>query len=237
MRIIKQCRNCQKDFHIPQCRDWREHCCSSACKKAHAATEKEKSIARRTRICLQCSTSFVARQTQIDVGQGKFCSKGCGIKFNHDILNSSENVAKRVSGMLQAHTEGRVHRKSGPDHPDWTGGPEASLARAKPFMAEKLRAYRKSNPHKVREFSKKRHGRKTGRLPRGFVAKLFELQRKKCAICKCSVVDKYHVDHITALARGGKHEPNNIQLLCPTCNVRKSAKDPIEYMQSRGFLL
>jgi 5-methylcytosine-specific restriction endonuclease McrA len=74
-------------------------------------------------------------------------------------------------------------------------------------------------------------------LPRGFIAKLFLLQRKKCTICRRSIEAGYHVDHITALAKGGKHEPWNIQLLCATCNVRKSAKDPIEYMQSRGYLL
>ena len=47
----------------------------------------------------------------------------------------------------------------------------------------------------------------------------------------------HHVDHIVPLAKGGQHVASNIQILCPTCNVRKSAKDPIDFMQSRGFLL
>ncbi len=113
----------------------------------------------------------------------------------------------------------------------------ASYLRARPGMAARTRAYRKANPHKVREFSQRRSGRKTGRLPRGFVAKLLALQRGRCAVCRISISKKYHVDHITALAKGGKHAPENIQLLCPTCNLRKSAKDPIDFMQSRGFLL
>jgi hypothetical protein len=29
----------------------------------------------------------------------------------------------------------------------------------------------------------------------------------------------------------------NVQLLCPPCNLKKHAKDPIQFMQERGFLL
>ena len=39
------------------------------------------------------------------------------------------------------------------------------------------------------------------------------------------------------LARGGKHEASNLQLLCPPCNMSKNAKHPIDFMQQRGFLL
>lgn len=237
MRITKQCLHCKADFKIPPCRDWREHCCSSLCKRAHAATIKAESVARRTRSCVHCGAIFIARQTQIDAGVGKLCSKACGIKYNHGLLNSAENIAKHVAGMISAHREGRVKRATGPEHPQWTGGLEASIARAKPFMAAKLRAYRKANPHKVKEFSMKRSNGKTGRLPRGFVARLFLLQKKKCTICRRSIANGYHVDHVTPISKGGLHEPLNIQLLCPTCNVRKFAKDPIEYMQSRGFLI
>jgi 5-methylcytosine-specific restriction endonuclease McrA len=45
------------------------------------------------------------------------------------------------------------------------------------------------------------------------------------------------MDHIMPLARGGKHSPANIQLLCPPCNLRKSAKHPIDYMRQLGWLL
>jgi hypothetical protein len=33
------------------------------------------------------------------------------------------------------------------------------------------------------------------------------------------------------------HTDFNVQLLCATCNLNKNAKDPIDFMQSRGFLL
>lgn len=236
-KITKQCKNCGADFAIPPCRDWREHCCSTVCKRAFAANKLAASVASRSRSCLECGKAFVARQTQIDAGGGKFCSKNCGIRYNHDILNSPANKEKRTEAMRESHRKGLVAYKYGPDNPSWTGGKEASKARARPKQVERTRAYRKANPDKVREFELRRKSVKLGRLPRGTVAKLMALQKAKCTICRCSIKGKYHVDHIQPLARGGKHAPENIQLLCPTCNVRKSAKDPIEYMQSRGFLL
>jgi len=77
-----------------------------------------------------------------------------------------------------------------------------------------------------------------GRLSPGITGKLMQLQRGRCAICEgdLSVVGK-HLDHIVPLAAGGVHEDHNIQLLCPSCNHRKGARDPIEYMQSLGRLL
>lgn len=237
MRISKTCLSCKGSFEIPPCRDHREHCCSSACKRAHAAALRAESIARRTRECLECKKPFVARQTQIDNGQGKFCSIACGLEFNRDLLNSVENQVKRAEGLRAAVKDGRITFRYGPANPTWKGGREASNERLKPKRATYTREYRKRNPHKVKEFSQRRKNGKTGRLPRGFVAKLFALQKGKCPICRCSIADGYHVDHITAISKGGAHSPGNIQLLCPACNVRKSAKDPIDYMQSRGYLL
>jgi len=45
------------------------------------------------------------------------------------------------------------------------------------------------------------------------------------------------MDHIVPLAKGGKNIDSNIQLTCPKCNLEKNSKDPIEFMQSRGYLL
>ena len=66
---------------------------------------------------------------------------------------------------------------------------------------------------------------------------LFELQRHRCAICKCSVKNGYHVDHIYPLASGGSNGKENLQILCPACNLSKSTKHPIQFMNQKGFLL
>jgi 5-methylcytosine-specific restriction endonuclease McrA len=49
--------------------------------------------------------------------------------------------------------------------------------------------------------------------------------------------DNYHIDHIMPLALGGSNTDDNIQLLRQRCNNQKCAKHPVDFMQSRGFLL
>ena len=77
-----------------------------------------------------------------------------------------------------------------------------------------------------------------GSISRGLENVLLARQKGKCACCLVSVGGKkYHLDHILPLALGGENTDNNIQILCPSCNLQKSAKHPIVFMQSKGFLL
>ena len=69
------------------------------------------------------------------------------------------------------------------------------------------------------------------------VQRLFVLQNGACPVCRSDLPAEYHVDHIQALSRGGSNDPDNLQLLCPPCNTSKHAKDPIAFMQSRGYLI
>jgi 5-methylcytosine-specific restriction endonuclease McrA len=41
--------------------------------------------------------------------------------------------------------------------------------------------------------------------------------------------DKYHVDHVIPVVRGGSNGPENLVIACPTCNRKKSAKFPHEF--------
>lgn len=115
--------------------------------------------------------------------------------------------------------------------------PEKANARRAEWVAqnpEKRRATSRISSHNRRAL-KLVSGEK---LSAGLAEKLFKLQRGKCA-CGCGqpLGDDYHLDHNMPLALGGEHADDNIQLLRKTCNLHKSAKHPVDFMQQRGFLL
>jgi len=102
------------------------------------------------------------------------------------------------------------------------------------------RKWQKENQEKVRAILHARRARKKnaeGKYSFYDILNLLSLQKRKCAFCHKSIQSGYHVDHIIPLSKNGRNDKYNIQLLCPTCNRTKSASDPIDFMQSRGFLL
>lgn len=97
----------------------------------------------------------------------------------------------------------------------------------------------KDNPELRRVYRQTRRSRKlnNGKLSTNLTETLYKKQKGKCVCCKKPLGKDYHLDHIMPLALGGKNEDWNIQLLKASCNFRKSKKHPIDYMQSKGFLL
>jgi 5-methylcytosine-specific restriction endonuclease McrA len=146
---------------------------------------------------------------------------------------------KRILAMREKIANGEWTYLKGPENPLWTGGPEAARRRQieSGKAKKRLMAYRKNNPDRVREWKQKRDRGYLEKLPYGTIPKLKRMQSCKCACCERSIKDGYHVDHIVPISKGGKHEPKNLQLLCPTCNLRKSNLMPHEFAQKNGKLL
>jgi len=102
------------------------------------------------------------------------------------------------------------------------------------------KAWKIANPEKSKIYFNNRRARKLaagGNLSIDIESKLFNLQRGKCACCKLPLGDDYHLDHIMPLALGGSNTDDNIQLLRAICNLQKHTSHPVDFMQSRGFLL
>lgn len=108
----------------------------------------------------------------------------------------------------------------------------------------RVRQYENENPEKTKALGRVKANRRRARLlnsanqyKRQDVERIFYLQKGKCANCKCSISKKYHIDHRIPVARGGDNSPGNIELLCPSCNLKKSAKMPHEFAQENGRLI
>jgi len=50
-----------------------------------------------------------------------------------------------------------------------------------------------------------------------------------CVLCG-DKESKFHLDHIIPRSRGGSNRPNNLQWLCATCNLAKSALNTEEFI-------
>lgn len=213
------------------------HCsqaCSHAAMRARATAEAQ----ARSRACETCGKMFSPRQYQLRVGQGRFCSQKCNKAF-HNASQRPEVWEARVVTMREKRARGEWATTVGERNGNWKGGREEALRRRRESGKEAawLRAYRAKNKDKVREFGARRAGRKLGRLEYGTIPRLRKLQRDRCAICQRNIAKDYTLDHIVPLAKGGRHCAANVQLLCPSCNFRKSDRDPIKHMQSLGRLL
>lgn len=107
-------------------------------------------------------------------------------------------------------------------------------------LSERKRKYNDKNKEMVRQWSRNSKARRKGaegKHTKDDVQRIFDRQKCKCANCLCDVSGGYHVDHIMPIILGGTNWPENLQILCPTCNLRKNAKDPIDWARENGKLL
>lgn len=75
-----------------------------------------------------------------------------------------------------------------------------------------------------------------GSVTAEFIESLFDSQHSCCNMCGEQFKDgknSFHVDHIIPLSKDGKHISNNIQLLCPNCNLKKGSKIINDYTTGR----
>lgn len=108
---------------------------------------------------------------------------------------------------------------------------------------DKRKEYIQSNKEKVKLWDRACSSKRRAIIKNSaesFTAKqiieLHQHQSYKCNICKCCIKNKYHVDHIMPLKLGGGNGIDNIQLLCPTCNLRKGSKHPDQFRKELGLI-
>lgn len=124
---------------------------------------------------------------------------------------------------------------------------ERILARAKAYneknreaVTAKVREWVKKNPEKRAAISKAyTHRRRAKEKAGDSTAALYAWEKaakKVCYWCNKKCADNYHIDHYVPLSGGGLHVVDNLVIACPTCNLKKNAKDPYVFAASVGRL-
>ena len=158
------------------------------------------------------------------------------------------SARRRAAYLLNPEAQARNIERSS----EWySANKEAAAEVQRTFYANNREAiktrialYQKANPEKTRLLYRIKTHRRRGRLldaggkfTRADVDRLLALQRHRCANCGACLKASYHIDHKQPVAKGGTNHPDNIELLCPPCNLRKSDKLPHLFAQENGRLI
>jgi len=158
--------------------------------------------------------------------------------------NPGKNAEKarkwREANPERAVELGRKYRKANPEKVNENA---RKWQKANPEKAAEIRRnWKKANPESVRLITHNRRAKVKGNggtLSKGIVKRLMTLQKGNCA-CGCGASLKetgYHLDHIMPIALGGLNDDANVQLLTPSCNLRKGAKHPDDWARDLGKLI
>ena len=94
------------------------------------------------------------------------------------------------------------------------------------------RQWSKNNPEAARALVARRRARlleADGFYTKDDIFRMIDEQGGLCPACNADLANGYNVDHVIPVSRGGSNYPDNLQLLCPTCNRSKSNKLPHEW--------
>jgi len=189
--------------------------------------------------------------------------KTCQTKINQatyasDLLVNREKSRKNRADMRAKNPERENERSRNwnNSHPDkvkeWASryrkanpekvsvGKQVCYERDKERVCEKNRKWKKDNPGAVRAHNNNRKAKKKSRpgvhTPQD-IEKLLLDQEGLCVYCGDFLEKGYHVDHIIPLVReDSTNWPDNLQVLCPSCNCSKGDKDHEEYLAYRRAL-
>ncbi len=97
---------------------------------------------------------------------------------------------------------------------------------------------RRQSPEQFAAHSRNYTARKKaadGRHDHATIIQMYDDQQGLCAYCETVLFGTYHVDHVVPLCRGGSNDWGNLAVTCPTCNLSKGAKTPLQFLKTLGY--
>lgn len=189
------------------------------CSKQCAAKDRRALYGRRhpplpAKACAKCQSVFAPRhKKQI------YCSQACKSRALH-LRFYYQNNAKWQE----------IRRRYHAKHGDEIRASQKSYRQAN---SEKFQEYRKNYYHlnKARFYNQKHVRRAREATPIqeaqrciAVIQKVSKARTHTCYYCRKQFRGSAHVDHIVALAKGGKHEVSNLCVSCGPCNLSKAVR-------------
>lgn len=229
-RLSMACENCGAVFFLPPSTAVRgTKCCSLACRDAVRRRSVYDDEGSRKR-CAGCGewkpfaafapTSGEKASTKA-VALQSHC-RPCGLEKSAQW--AKENAAAKRRHKAVSYLMHQEKLRAGKRVENMTDEARAKkLASAKRSRKKRADAIRLLNRlRRVRE-------RAAGKLPdRHEIGRMLCSQDARCTYCHC-LLSSFHIDHIMPVSRGGLNDRANLQLLCPTCNMKKGASTHAEY--------
>lgn len=195
-----------------------------------------------TKKCTKCgetkSATEFARQKKGRDGLQSYC-KVCNAAYyaaNRDRYIEKSRAYSSVN-RERATERVRAWRAANPERSVEYG--VAYRAANRKRIAESVRAWAIAHPEKHAAKERRRRASKLsaeGSHTAADVTAQYARQNGRCYYCHAKVGDKYHVDHVVPLSRGGSDDPSNLVIACPTCNLRKHDKLPSEWPEGGRLL-
>lgn len=170
--------------------------------------------------------AMVNRSAAIAAGESTFVGSPC--VRGHDGLRWVASYACVECGKDPK----KIEKKSSYDQAYRARDPEKCKQRARRWVKE--------NPEKRRAIMFSYTARRRAQEKQGdstaAVRQWIKSTKKVCYWCETKCSSEYHVDHYQPLSKGGKHEISNLVIACPRCNLKKNARDPLEFAAMMGRL-
>lgn len=123
-------------------------------------------------------------------------------------------------------------KRKGYDRKHYAKTRQRRLERARDnYDPEYHRDWRTANRDKVRHLKWKRKAQERaalGRVSPNIESILWKKQEGLCFYCEEELVS-YHLEHMTPLSRGGRHDNSSLCLSCVSCNLHKHARTAEEF--------
>ena len=235
MPVQKTCITCSKSFSVPPCRESAKYCSQTCQPKAGNLNPNFKGGLVHSN-CLECGKQTSVKRNQAEKGAGKYCSHKCSSIAIAKIVSVKAWKNRAIKNCVVCDSEIRVKQSHSEIEGTYCGKNCMSLGYANRLTGDANPNFKHGKSH-VSGFYAKQRKNIAGFYPKEYPSILYSLQKGRCINCTKPLKNKYHIDHIQPVARGGTNHQWNLQLLCPSCNCRKHAKDPIVWANENGRLL